>query len=164
MKTCRNIFKTNLTILMALLVSALISIPALAQAPAPAPSKPSSIRDGRIVTLDAGMGYSTGLAKFAFAGYHIAPDWIVEGYYEDSSTVFFGHSISRGVRSKNYWNPIVYTNAGLVHRQTYGGNDFLDLMTSSFTGKDTHYELRYWDIGPEFTVGSQWSYGGFHVG
>jgi hypothetical protein len=157
---------TSLTALIFVL-TALISPSAVAQTaptpPAP-PAQPNSIREGRVISINAGAGYSTGLAKFAALGYYFNPDWIVEAYYDESSTVFFGHSISRAVRSKNFWNPIVYTNLGLIHRQTYGSNQFLDLMTSTFTGKETHYELRYWDIGPEFTVGSQWNYGGFHVG
>ncbi len=128
------------------------------------PPQPSVNKDVRKVTASAGIGYSNGLAKFASAGYYINPTWIIEGAYESADTVFFGKSISRSLRSKNFWSPIVYTNLGIVHRQTYGGNQFLDLMTSAFTGKDTHYEVEYWDVGPEFTVGSHWNWGGFHIG
>lgn len=135
------------------------------KAPTPAAAPASdSIRVGRKVTVDGGYGYSNGLASFAFAGYHVSPDWVVEGYYEDSSTFFFGQSITRGLRSKNFWSPKVYTNLGILYRQTRGENRFLDMMTSAFTGKDTTYEIRFWDVGPEFTVGTQWTWGGFHVG
>ena len=137
---------------------------AIAATPPAAPAQTKSVRETRVVSVDAGVGYSNGLAKFAAAGYHVTPDWVIEGYYERASTVFFGHSVTRAIRSKNFWSPVVYTNLALLHRQTYGENQFLDLMTSAFTGKDTKYEVKYWDVGPEFSVGSQWNWGGFHVG
>jgi len=137
---------------------------ATAATPPAAPAQTKSVRETRVVSLDAGVGYSNGLAKFAAAGYHVTPDWVIEGYYERASTVFFGHSVTRAIRSKNFWSPVVYTNLALLHRQTYGENQFLDLMTSAFTGKETKYEVKYWDVGPEFSVGSQWNWGGFHVG
>ena len=155
-----NYFLMTIAILM---TAGAISTRAISQNTPAAPETPKSIRDGRVVSIDAGIGYSNGMAKFASAGYHVSPDWLVEGYYENASTVFFGHSESRAIRSKNFWSPIVYTNLSAIYRKTYGGNQFLDLMTSAFTGKDTHYELSYWDAGPEFSVGSQWSWGGFHV-
>lgn len=138
--------------------------PTAAAAPAPQPTQEVMSKDLRKVTASAGVGYSNGMAKFASAGYYINQTWIIEGSYENASTVFFGHSISRSLRSKNFWSPIVYTNLGVLHRKTYGSNQFLDLMTSAFTGKDTHYEVEYWDMGPEFTVGSHWNWGGFHIG
>jgi len=137
---------------------------AIAATPPAAPAQTKSVRETRVVSVDAGVGYSNGLAKFAAAGYHVTPDWVIEGYYERASTVFFGHSVTRAIRSKNFWSPVVYTNLALLHRQTYGENQFLDLMTSAFTGKETKYEVKYWDVGPEFSVGSQWNWGGFHVG
>ena len=137
---------------------------AIAATPPAAPAQPKSVRETRVVSVDAGVGYSNGLAQFAAAGYHVTPDWVIEGYYERASTVFFGHSVTRAIRSKNFWSPVVYTNLALLHRQTYGENQFLDLMTSAFTGKDTKYEVKYWDVGPELSVGSQWNWGGFHVG
>ncbi|MEY4632196.1 MAG: hypothetical protein RIQ81_2316 [Pseudomonadota bacterium] len=124
----------------------------------------SSPRIGRKVTFDAGYGYSNGIARFASGGYHINPDWVVEGYIEEATTVFFGHSLSRGIRSRNFWTTRLHTNLGLIHRQTYGENKFLDLMTSSFTGKDTRYEISFWDMGPELSIGSQWHWGGVHAG
>lgn len=136
----------------------------IAATPPAAPAQTRSVRETRVVSLDAGVGYSNGLAKFAAAGYHVTPDWVIEGYYERASTVFFGHSVTRAIRSKNFWSPLVYTNLALLHRETYGENQFLDLMTSAFTGKETKYEVTYWDVGPEFSVGSQWNWGGFHVG
>lgn len=123
-----------------------------------------SPRTGRKVTVDAGYGYSNGIARFAAGGFHINPDWVVEACYEEATTVFFGHSLSRGIRSRNFWTPGFNTNLGLIHRQTFGENKFLDLMTSSFTGKDTTYEVRFWDVGPELSIGSQWYWGGIHAG
>jgi hypothetical protein len=155
----------NLLILFVLLVSNMSPAKAqtVAETPAAEPAQAQTSNDVRKVTASLGVGYSNGMAKFASAGYFINPKWIIEGVYENADTVFFGHSISRSLRSKNFWSPIVYTNLGLLHRKTYGGNQFLDLMTSAFTGKDTHYEVDYWDIGPEFTVGSHWNWGGFHI-
>jgi hypothetical protein len=62
-----------------------------------------------------------------------------------SAIPFPGHS-----GRKTFASPVVYTNVGILHRKTFAGeNQFLDLMTSSLHGKDTHYEVEYWDMGPE---------------
>ena len=144
-----------MTLRIVLVLSFLLSIKpnvAFSETPttpaAPAAPEPGQSQNLRKVTAGMGVGYSNGLAKFASAGFFLSPTWIIEGAYENAETVFFGHSLSRSIRSKNFWSPIVYTNLGIVHRKTFGGNQFLDLMTSAFTGKETHYEVEYWDVGP----------------
>ncbi len=124
----------------------------------------SSNRNGRIITAQAGVGYFNGIAKFASAGYQVTPDWVLEAYYEKSETFFFGTSTSRAIRSKNFWTTNLYTNVGLMHRQTSGRSAFLDVLSSTFTGKETHYDIEYWDVGPGFSIGNQWQWSAFHVG
>ena len=121
-------------------------------------------RAGRVFTGDVGGGYSSGPTRFAKAGVFINPDWVLEGYYEESRTWFFGRMTSRGLRSKNFWNANLYTSAGLIQRRISGRNMFLDMASSTFSGVDTRYEIKYWDIGPEFAIGSQWQWSAFQAG
>jgi len=121
-------------------------------------------RVGRVFTADVGGGYSSGPTRFAKAGVYVNPDWVIEGYYEESRTWFFGRLTSRGVRSRNFWNANLYTNAGIIQRRVSGRNMFLDMASSTFSGVDTRYEIKYWDIGPEFAVGSQWQWSAFQAG
>jgi len=128
------------------------------------PAVIESDRVGRVFSLDGGFGFSNGLAQFATVGVLVTPDWAIEGYYEQATTFFFGRSITRALRSKNYWNKTLYTNVGLMHRRVEGENKFLDMLTTAFTGKDTHYQVMFWDIGPEITVGNRWQWSAFYMG
>ncbi len=165
MSADRHVIK--IAIAASILIGSSLPVQARAEEPATTAARNSAIpsnRNGRVIAADAGIGFVNGIAKFASAGYHISPDWLIEAYYEKSDTFFFGTSTARAIRSKNFWTPTLYTNVGVLHRQTSGRNDFLDVLTSTFTGKETHYDIAYWDIGPGFSIGNQWQWSAFHVG
>ena len=157
----------NVPLMFLLFSGCSLPVQARVEDPVSSSSRNSAIpsnRNGRVIAVGTGVGFVNGIAKFASAGYHINQDWLIEGYYEKSDTFFFGTSTARAIRSKNFWSPTLYTNIGVLHRQTSGRNEFLDVLTSTFTGKETHYDIAYWDIGPGFSIGNQWQWSAFHVG
>lgn len=154
-----------LSVLTFLLTAASLCGVALAEEKKPSPSPwKAQERIGRVVVGEFGGGYSSGPAKFANVGFYVNPDWVIEGFQEESRTWFFGESTSRGLRSKNFLNSALYTKVGLVHRTISGRNMFLDMASSTFSGTNTHYEIKYWDFGPEVTFGHQWQWITFHMG
>lgn len=158
---------TMASIMATIFFGSFLPTQARAAEPAANASRNSTIqsnRNGRVIAANTGVGFVNGIAMFASAGYHINPDWLIEAYYEKSDTFFFGTSRARAIRSKNFWSPTLYTNIGVLHRQTSGRNEFLDVLTSTFTGKEAHYDIAYWDIGPGFSIGNQWQWSAFNVG